>query len=191
MALTERTLYPRGDYYGVVISAYRARCRGDFNSSNRVRNNQRYFNHLFCTLWDRNGRIWTLTYHQTSEDNWQYSNLREGGSGSPPARTSGAYFWKTPGEAAYCSLREGGSRLVCWTPNDGFTITLYSGGGRPSHYYSATNRNYAATAPLLGFGGRWAAGQGFSCSSASTGLTCTNNTGHGWWLGRYRGYRTW
>ena len=50
-SLVTRTLYPGGDYYGVVISAYRARCRGDFNSPNWIRNNQRYFNHLFCTVW--------------------------------------------------------------------------------------------------------------------------------------------
>jgi len=33
-------------------------------------------------------------------------------------------------------------------------------------------------------------GLGFWCTSRRTGLLCWNRVGHGWWLGRYRGYRT-
>jgi hypothetical protein len=29
----------------------------------------------------------------------------------------------------------------------------------------------------------------FVCNSRSSGLTCQNARGHGWWLGRYVGYR--
>lgn len=29
----------------------------------------------------------------------------------------------------------------------------------------------------------------FRCVSRRTGLTCTNARGHGWWIGRYHGYR--
>ncbi len=28
-----------------------------------------------------------------------------------------------------------------------------------------------------------------TCSSRSNGLTCKNGIGHGWWLGRCKGYR--
>ena len=50
---------------------------------------------------------------------------------------------------------------------------------------------------LLRFGQQWsfgpdASGVGpinYRCWSRRTGLTCRNRQGHGWWLGRYRGYR--
>jgi len=29
----------------------------------------------------------------------------------------------------------------------------------------------------------------YSCSSRTNGLTCNNQAGHGWWLGRFKGYR--
>ena len=42
----------------------------------------------------------------------------------------------------------------------------------------------------LRFGGHWhVRGLGFWCTSRRTGLTCWNSAGHGWWLGRGRGYR--
>ena len=40
----------------------------------------------------------------------------------------------------------------------------------------------------LSFGETWRSG-GFRCTSRRSGLTCTNRRGHGWWLGRYVGYR--
>lgn len=46
---------------------------------------------------------------------------------------------------------------------------------------------------LLRFGYRWTEWQAlkldYTCLSQRTGLTCKNRTGHGWWLGRFRGYR--
>jgi len=39
------------------------------------------------------------------------------------------------------------------------------------------------SAPVLGYGERWAHG-GFTCISRTTGLTCTNRDGHGWFLSR-------
>jgi hypothetical protein len=43
---------------------------------------------------------------------------------------------------------------------------------------------------VLSFGRHWhIRGLGFWCTSRRTGLTCWNRGGHGWWLGRYRGYR--
>jgi len=29
----------------------------------------------------------------------------------------------------------------------------------------------------------------YECVSKKTGPHCTNHDGHGWWLGRYKGYR--
>lgn len=39
------------------------------------------------------------------------------------------------------------------------------------------------TAPVLQYGRTWARG-GFTCTSRSTGLTCRNRDGHGWFLSR-------
>jgi hypothetical protein len=87
--------------------------------------------------------------------------------------------------------------LVCWTPNDGFTVemTRY---GRPSKRYVGSNQGYRDrffAKRLLHYGQTWRFDLfgyepvNFTCTSRSTGLTCTNLSGHGWWLGRYRGYR--
>lgn len=84
----------------------------------------------------------------------------------------------------------------CWTPNDGFWVGM----GQESRVrkgYSDEMRNYTPKRnsfgrswPVLRFGKRWSneAG-GWSCVSRSTGLTCKNRRGHGWWLGRFFGYR--
>jgi hypothetical protein len=42
-----------------------------------------------------------------------------------------------------------------------------------------------AKARVLAYGRRWSAG-GISCSSATTGLTCRNRSGHGFFLSRAR-----
>jgi len=62
-------------------------------------------------------------------------------------------------------------------------------GGRPTKGYNRLDRRaYQDLAPVLNFGRRWRAA-GFACTSRTTGLTCVNRVGHGWWLGRYKGYR--
>ena len=93
-------------------------------------------------------------------------------------------------------------RLMCWTPNDGFTVemsyngrvrrTTLKGVGMTPQYVRQSARQ-----SLLNFGRDWAwffdrNGFGtlwYTCSSRSNGLTCTNRAGHGWWLGRFKGYR--
>jgi len=98
-------------------------------------------------------------------------------------------FWKTPGEAAYCRVLGGPARIVCWTPNDGFTVTLYTT-RRPEHFYYAGHRDYYKAVRVLPFGYRVSYGAGtIACRSTTGGLTCTNPAGHGFWLGRYHGYR--
>lgn len=97
--------------------------------------------------------------------------------------------FRTPGEAAYCGRDDGRTAaLVCWTPNDGFTVVM-GVRGRPRKSYSGANRGYVENgAPLLRFGQVWRGGS-FVCRSRSTGLRCVNRRGHGWWIGRYVGYR--
>ena len=107
-----------------------------------------------------------------------------------PALASAAAAFRTPGRAAYCGLTEGEGppHLICWTPNDGFSIGM-GPRSRPTHSYNPRDRgNYEYTPRVLRFGQTWAV-FAYRCRSRATGLTCTNRAGHGWWLGRYRGYR--
>jgi len=106
---------------------------------------------------------------------------------APAASAHFGTFWKTPGEAAYCRLLAAPVRVTCWTPNDGFTITLYTT-RRPEVFYYPGHRDYYRAVGLLPFN----AGVDYnviSCWSRRTGLTCTNAASHGFWLGRYHGFR--
>jgi len=115
-----------------------------------------------------------------------------------PASAQSAVF-KTPQRAAYCdfqakgTLGEGGapikaSNLLCWTPNDGFFVTMDRTGSARHAYGEEFFQGSTPPAATLPFGRGWRLG-GFRCVSRSSGLTCTNASGHGWWLGRFRGYR--
>jgi hypothetical protein len=116
-----------------------------------------------------------------------------------PAAASAAVDFRTPNRAAYCDyypvgeVIEGGPNthpfFQCWTPNDGFFTTM-SGRSRVSKGYSQDQlvRYTPATARILRFGQTFRRGS-FVCKSRATGLTCTNAKGHGWWLGRFVGYR--
>jgi len=108
---------------------------------------------------------------------------------SPASAGDGAVF-RTPGEAAYCTfaLTYPPLQVVCWTPNDGFTVQMTMS-GRPHKYYEPWNRGHLEnSAPVLRFGQEKRLGS-VVCRSRSKGLTCTNRRGHGWYLGRYVGYR--
>jgi hypothetical protein len=97
----------------------------------------------------------------------------------------------TPGRAAYCGVSHGEvpHHLICWTPNDGFTVAMYRFGSA-SNAYSKSNRGWHELAGrVLRFGQTWSIRGYWTCVSRRNGLTCTNRAGHGWWLGRYRGYR--
>jgi len=80
--------------------------------------------------------------------------------------------------------------LICWTPNDGFTVSMHRF-DRPRRRYHKLNRSYYDPAPgrVLGFGQLAREPGCWTCVSRSSGLICTNRAGHGWWLGRFRGYR--
>ena len=107
-----------------------------------------------------------------------------------PASAFGVSDFRTPKKAAYCGTGHGpgAAQLVCWTPNDGFTVRM-SRRGKPKKRYLAANRGYYDyVGQVLGFGETWRS-EGFRCTSRRTGLTCRNKRNHGWWLGRFRGYR--
>jgi hypothetical protein len=97
--------------------------------------------------------------------------------------------FRTPGEAAYCGISEGEGPLglICWTPNDGFTVSMTLKGTVSKRYVNINRGMVQNLAPVLRFGRSWRVA-GFVCISRSSGLTCTNQRGHGWHLGRYIGY---
>ena len=108
-----------------------------------------------------------------------------------PASAQAVVDFKTPKGAAYCGTDHyTGRTLTCWTPNDGFTISMRRRGTRVYKTYLGHNkgRHDPHIGQTLSFGRTWRS-NGFRCISQSDGLTCTNLEGHGWWLGRYVGYR--
>jgi hypothetical protein len=109
--------------------------------------------------------------------------------GWPVSAWASAAF-RTPARAAYCGATEGEGpiALICWTPNDGFTIGM-GVHGRPEFSYDRRNRGYHESVRTLRFGQTWRMRAWWRCTSRRTGLTCVNRDGHGWWLGRFRGYR--
>jgi hypothetical protein len=105
-----------------------------------------------------------------------------------PAPASAAADFRTPNKAAYCRIAHGGAVLVCWTPNDGFTVRM-GRRRRPSTAYVLGHQGFQPRVRrVLRFGDRWRR-SGFRCASRRSGLTCRNRAGHGWWLGRRFGYR--
>jgi hypothetical protein len=94
-------------------------------------------------------------------------------------------FFKTPGGAVYC-VAEGS--MYCWTPNDGFTVQMGIHSRATKRYYRS-NKRYPSGYPTLRFGQSRTFYGGIRCDSRHDGLTCVNRAGHGWWLGRWVGYR--
>jgi hypothetical protein len=98
--------------------------------------------------------------------------------------------------------------------DDGFTVWMRPNGIARKAYVEATRMRYADAYRRLTFRQNWwgsdlnGAGRSydlderyregtgsprgtvqFVCKSRSTGPTCANRAGHGWWLGRFKGYR--
>jgi hypothetical protein len=136
----------------------------------------------------------------------------EGAASAPESHSFPSFF--TPGKAALCKLNrslEDTNAFVpylnCWRPRDGFTITLEATGPPLSGPLKANKGPVQSlTLPrwLLPFGASWWGnrrgedGRGrrgggrvlFRCTSRTDGLTCRSVvSGHGFRLGRARGYR--
>jgi hypothetical protein len=86
--------------------------------------------------------------------------------------------------AAYCRAVPG--ELRCWTPNDGFTLVLDEAGARRDRASEPGNRGYQPAVPQLDVADFWSS-YGFSCSPTDRSLTCSNGSGQGFALPRYRG----
>jgi hypothetical protein len=67
--------------------------------------------------------------------------------------------FRTPNGAAYCGVSEGEPpiSLICWTPNDGFTISITQNGSRARHAYLPSNRHFydPYVGRVLRFGQTW------------------------------------
>ncbi|MDA0173968.1 protein kinase [Solirubrobacter taibaiensis] len=88
--------------------------------------------------------------------------------------------------AAHCRISK--SALYCWTPNDGYTLTL-SPSGAPTRARGdepGNKRRVPDGYDRLGFGSTRAK-HGFRCTNREDGLSCQNDAGHGFTLPRYVG----
>jgi hypothetical protein len=98
----------------------------------------------------------------------------------------------TPARATYCGVSEGEPpvQLLCWRPSDGASFKMTARGAATKRFLVA-NRGYFDPAPgrRLRYGETWRSPLGWKCLSRRSGLTCTNRTGHGWWIGPRRGSR--
>jgi hypothetical protein len=123
-------------------------------------------------------------------------------------------LFATPNGAAYCGIPETMAPenpvLMCWTPNDGFVASIQWDQccARPNYGYSRRLKGYyPRDYRSLPFGRQYGyrcsqvtdsfaerCGSGvmiFFCSSKRDGLRCYNTQSkRGFWIGRYRGYRT-
>lgn len=110
---------------------------------------------------------------------------------SRPARRTVTFQTGTdPGESApatFCRIKPSG--LYCWTPNDGFTLFLDGSGARRLRGDEPTNKDHVPNYSELSIGSTRRA-YGYTCVSATDGLTCQSRAGHGWDLPRYKGLPT-
>jgi hypothetical protein len=115
--------------------------------------------------------------------------------------------FQTPGKDFYCEVAEAHEappgyvpHLVCWRSRNGFTVFLYPRGGAERRgNLRALKGTYMVAGRVLRFGQqwwwkKWESGIGtaprglyYWCFNRTTGLTCANRVGHGFWLGRHRG----
>jgi hypothetical protein len=100
------------------------------------------------------------------------------------AAAFGAALFATPKRAVYCTLSVAQpTYLLCWRPGDGYTATVGRTGRADGSYVSANYGRRDGAKRILRYGQRWRA-YGWTCVSRTNGLTCTNTTRHGFWIGR-------
>lgn len=92
-----------------------------------------------------------------------------------PPRTYSSSSFQSPTGNLHCQL-SGGS-LFCSSSNDGFGVIL------PSYGSPNTGSGVAAGGEAIPYGSNWVNGI-FSCDSESSGITCRNGSGNGFFLNR-------
>ncbi|MCB0871796.1 MAG: hypothetical protein H6531_10470 [Actinobacteria bacterium] len=99
-------------------------------------------------------------------------------AGSSAPKTGGSYgggSFQSPTGNIRCQIS--GSTLYCSTSNDGFGVSL-PGFGSPT-----TGQFTAAGGVVVPYGSSWSSGL-FRCESAFDGITCSNQSGNGFFLNR-------
>jgi len=107
-----------------------------------------------------------------------------------PEAVAGPTVFRAPGRTVYCEL---GDRpppvvLTCWRATDGRSIAMLPTRRALVSPDKNTRGLHKDGAPVLQFGRTWRNGS-YRCTSRRLGVTCTNRSRHGRWLGRYKGYR--
>ena len=98
------------------------------------------------------------------------------GSESAPGASAQSSFQSPTGNLR---CRDEGSRLHCSSSNDNLAIFL------PSYGSPSTGRGTASGGPVLTYGSSWRSPSGnFSCTSSTSGIDCTNQSGNGFSLSR-------
>lgn len=74
-----------------------------------------------------------------------------------PTAASGVADFRTPKKAAYCGTSHGPGAigLICWTPNDGFTVSMTRRGRPTKRYVDANRAYYDYVGRVLRFGQAW------------------------------------
>ncbi len=109
---------------------------------------------------------------------------------SVPAVAAAYANFRAPGRTLYCELGDPSPTrvLTCWRATDGRSIAMLPTGRALVSPDTNTKGLHQDRAPVLQFGRTWHR-LAYRCTSRRLGVTCTNRSGHGWWLGRYHGYR--
>jgi hypothetical protein len=106
-----------------------------------------------------------------------------------PAVAAAATVFRLPGRTLYCEIVQyKPTSLDCWRATDGRDIGILPTGRAVVNPDTNNRGNHQDSAPVLQFGQtshRFA----YRCASRRLGVTCKNRSGHGFWLGRSKGYR--
>lgn len=107
-----------------------------------------------------------------------------------PAVAAASTHFRVPGKNVYCELGEPPKPipLDCWRATDGKSIAMLPTGKALVNPDTNTKGLHHDTWPVLQFGQTWRGGA-YKCTSRPLGVTCTNRSRHGFWLGRTKGYR--
>ncbi len=106
-----------------------------------------------------------------------------------PAVAAASAVFRLPGRTLYCEIVQfKPTSLDCWRSTDGRNIGILLTGRAVVNPDTNNRGNHQDRAPVLQFGQTWHR-FAYTCTSRRLGVTCKNRSGHGFWLGRYKGYR--
>ena len=107
-----------------------------------------------------------------------------------PSLAAAYASFRAPGRNVYCGLSDPRlpAALICWRASDGLSIGM-NRTGRALPSPDRNNRGFHQDrARVLQFGQSWQRGP-YRCSTRTSGVRCTNSSGHGWLFGLRHGYR--